>query len=208
LVDLPWEKLDVTTFSCQKVLGGEASFGFLVLSPRAMERLAQYTPVWPIPRLMRLKQEGAILEDVFHVQVINTISLLVVEDFLNILTWVDQIGGVQALRRHTQANYRYMEEWLERQSDFTYFVSDPAVRAMTPVGLVPTCDAFTERSAEGQWQYLARITDSLAKERFALDVLGHRKSAPHLRFWTGPTVSSTDLICAIEGLSWVYTQKR
>lgn len=206
LVDLPWPKLDATAFSCQKVLGGEASFGFLVLGPRAFSRLEHYTPQWPIPHLIRLKKEGKILEDIFHERTINTISLLVVEDFLNTLIWVEQIGGVQALRQLTRTNHACAEQWMGQQKDFTYFVQDPAVRALTPIGLVPAHKGFAERSIDDQWKYLSCIVDLLEKERFAFDVLGHIKSAPHLRFWIGPTISPIDLARALDGLSWAYAK--
>jgi phosphoserine aminotransferase len=206
LIDLPWSKLDATAFSCQKVLGGEASFGFLVLSPRASSRLEHYIPAWPIPHLMRLKKDNEVLTDVFHERTVNTISLLVVEDLLNTLAWVEQIGGVQTLRQRTQTNYAYVEKWITRQEDFTYFVQDPAVRALTPIGLAPAHEGFEERSVDDQWKYLTRIVDILERERFAFDVLGHIKSAPHLRFWIGPTISPIDIARALDGLSWVWTK--
>ncbi|MDR0407078.1 MAG: phosphoserine aminotransferase [Holosporales bacterium] len=206
LVDLPWKKLDVTAFSCQKVLGGEACFSFLIFSPHAIDRLAQYTPVWPIPRLMQLKKNEKILEKIFQGQVINTISLLVVEDFSKALSWVEDIGGIQTLQHLAQKNQACIKNWISQQTDFAYLVKDPAVRPLTPVGFVPTHAAFSNKSTAAQWKDLATLTEILRKERIAFDVLGHIKSVPHLRFWTGPTIETTDLACALDGLSWAYTR--
>jgi phosphoserine aminotransferase len=208
LVDLPWQKLDATSFSCQKVLGGEACFGFLVLSPRAVERLVQHTPSWPVPRLMRLKEDGKILEGIFHEKTINTISLLVVEDVLRILLDIESQGGVPKLRRRTRENHRCVDMWIKKQTDFSYFVRDQVARAMTPVGFVPTNKTFSEGSIDEQWKHLTSLADLLEKESFAFDVLGHGLSVPHLRFWIGPTVASEDLVRALNGLSWACNQAR
>lgn len=203
-VDLPWSKLDCTTFSWQKSLGGEAAHGMLVLSPRAYNRLKNYKPSWPIPRLFRLTRDGDVWENVFNGQTINTPSMLCVEDCLQALLWVESIGGMSGIKERVLKNASVFDMWMKKNTWATYMACDEKTRSVTSLCLKIVDPDFMKKNQQDQWAMVRKITKRLEEEKVAFDVTNHKDSAPGIRFWGGPTVDHHDLECALMWLSWVY----
>lgn len=203
-MELPWEKLDVVTWSWQKVLGGEAAHGMLVLSPRAVERLVNYTPAWPLPKVFRMTKGGKLIDGIFKGETINTPSMLAVEDALDALQWVESIGGVKATIARTDANAKVISDWVAKTGWVDYLASDPAIRSTTSVCLKITDDWFTALSEEDQPKAAKQLVAILEKEGAALDI-GHYRDAPAgLRIWAGATVETADLEALMPWLDWGY----
>lgn len=193
-MEMPWEKLDVVTFSWQKVLGGEAGHGMLVLSPRAVERLKSFTPPWPIPKIFCLKKNGKLLGGLFEGSTINTPSMMCNEDYLAALQWAESIGGLPALIRRSESNLKVIEDFVAGHGWIHFLASDPEIRSNTSVCL--TVDLSPEK--------LQRIIKLLEEEQAAYDVGSYRDAPPGLRFWCGATVEQSDLKLAMEWLKWAY----
>ncbi len=195
-MDLPWNKLDVVTYSWQKVLGGEAAHGMLILSPRAVERLENHTPSWPLPKIFRLTKGGKLIEGIFEGATINTPSMLCVEDYTDALTWADQIGGLPALIARTDANYRAIAGWVEKTGWIDFLARDPATRSTTSVCLTITGDVDTGK----------RMATLLEDEGVAYDIGAYRDAPPGLRLWAGATVETSDLEILMPWLDWAYKE--
>ena len=193
---LPWEKLDVVTFSWQKVLGGEAAHGMLVLSPRAVQRLESYTPPWPLPKIFRLKKEGKLIRGIFEGSTINTPSMLCNEDYLAALRWAHSIGGLPALIRRSESNLQTIEDFVAAHDWIHFLASDPAIRSSTSVCLVVDLPA----------EKLQRVIELLAEEQAAYDIASYREAPSGLRFWCGATVELPDLELALQWLRWAYRE--
>jgi phosphoserine aminotransferase len=193
-MEIPWEKLDAATFSWQKVLGGEAAHGMLVLSPRAVERIESYTPPWPIPKVFRLKKGGKLMRDIFEGSTINTPSLLCNEDYLAALEWAESIGGLPALIRRSENNLKVIENFVSEHEWIHFLAADPAIRSNTSVCL--TVDLPPER--------LQQLIKLLEDEGAAYDIASYREAPPGLRFWCGATVEQSDLELALQWLEWAY----
>ncbi len=193
-MEIPWEKLDAATFSWQKVLGGEAAHGMLVLSPRAVERIESYTPPWPIPKVFRLKKGGKLMRDIFEGSTINTPSLLCNEDYLAALEWAESIGGLPALIRRSEDNFRVIEKFVSEHDWIHFLAADPATRSNTSVCL--TVDLPPEK--------LKQLIKLLEGEGAAYDIASYREAPPGLRFWCGATVERSDLELALQWLEWAY----
>lgn len=193
-MEIPWEKLDAATFSWQKVLGGEAAHGMLVLSPRAVERIESYTPPWPIPKVFRLKKGGKLMRDIFEGSTINTPSLLCNEDYLAALEWAESIGGLPALIRRSEDNFRVIEKFVSEHDWIHFLAADPATRSNTSVCL--TVDLPPEE--------LKQLIKLLEGEGAAYDIASYREAPPGLRFWCGATVERSDLELALQWLEWAY----
>jgi len=203
-MDLPWDKLDVTTFSFQKALGGEAGIGMAVLSPRAIERLDAFTPDRPLPKLMRLHKDGRADRDLLEGGMINTYSLLVIEDWIDALRWAARAGGLEALKRRTAENFAVLSAWVERTPWVDFFCKDPAIRSETSVTLEFVDPKAKALSTERRAALAGRLCSALEKEGAALDVYSHRMAPPGLRIWCGCTVEASDLDALTPWLDWAY----
>ena len=205
-MDLPWDKLDVTTFSWQKVLGGEAAHGMLVLSPRAVARLESYTPPWPMPKIFRMTKGGKIVDGIFEGETINTPSMLALEDYLDALTWAEGIGGLKALIGRSQDNLGVIDRWI-RTSDWAAFLArEQGARSNTSVCLKIVDPWFTGLSEDAQADAAKKIATLLEKEGVAFDVAGYRSAPPGLRIWCGATVDKADLDALTPWLDWAWAQ--
>jgi phosphoserine aminotransferase len=201
-MDLAWDKLDVVTWSWQKVLGGEAAHGMLALSPRAVERLETYTPAWPLPKLFRLTSKGKISEGIFKGETINTPSMLCVEDAVDGLRWAERIGGLPALIGRSEANLAAVAAWVA-QSDWAGFLAeDSAIRSCTSICLKITAPWFTALPAEGQTKAAKQLASLLDKQGVAYDIGAYRDAPPGLRIWAGATVETSDVQALLPWLDW------
>ncbi|MEM6304041.1 MAG: phosphoserine transaminase [Pseudomonadota bacterium] len=198
-MDLPWDKLDVTTYSWQKVLGGEAAHGMLILSPRAVERLESYTPPWPLPKIFRLTKGRKLIEGIFEGATINTPSMLCVEDYLQALDWAKSVGGLKGLIARADANAGAIADFVAAHGWIEHLAVDPATRSNTSVCLKFTDDRITDGAA-----FAKRIAGRLAEEGVALDVGAYRDAPPGLRIWCGATVETADIEAMLPWLAWAF----
>jgi phosphoserine aminotransferase len=203
---LPWNKLDVTTFSWQKVLGGEAAHGMLVLSPNAVARLESHVPAWPMPKIFRMTKGGKLVEGIFEGETINTPSMLAVEDYLDTLQWADELGGLDALIARADGNLAVLMEWVRRSKWAAFLAKDPQTRSNTSVCLRIVDPWFMELSAEAQADAAKKLASLLEKEGVALDVGAYRSAPPGLRIWCGATVEASDLEALTPWLDWAWAQ--
>lgn len=201
---LPFDKLDVVTFSWQKVLGGEAAHGMLILSPRAVDRLQTYAPAWPLPKIFRLTSGGKLIEGIFKGETINTPSMLCVEDYLDALGWAKDIGGLDALVARADANARVIARWVERTAWVDHLAIDPATRSNTSVCLKVVDPAVTALAPDAQAAFAKALADKLDKEGVAFDIGGYRDAPPGLRVWCGATVESADVEALTAWLDWAF----
>jgi phosphoserine aminotransferase len=199
---LPWDRLDVVTWSWQKVLGGEAAHGMLALSPRAVARLAEYTPPWPLPKIFQISKGGKLTDGIFAGETINTPSMLCVEDALDGLDWALRIGGLPALVARSEANLAAVARWAEASPHYAFLAADPATRSCTSICLSITAPWFTVLTADAQAEAAKRIAALLEKEGAALDAGGYRDAPPGLRLWGGATVETADIEAALPWLDW------
>ncbi|MDA0704980.1 MAG: phosphoserine transaminase [Proteobacteria bacterium] len=203
-MELPWDKLDVVTYSWQKVLGGEAQHGVLILSPRAVERLESHTPSWPMPKLFRLTKGGKLNEGIFRGETINTPSMLCVEDALDGLRWAESIGGLRALIQRAGGNFGSVLRFVEDRDWIEFLAKDPATRSPTSICLSIAAPWFTALPEPEQRAAVRRITGMLEAEAVAYDIGGHRDAPPGLRVWGGATVDRLDLEALNPWLDWAY----
>ncbi len=201
---LPYDKLDVVTWSWQKVLGGEAAHGMLALSPRAAARLESFTPPRPLPKIFRLTKGGKLIEGVFKGETINTPSMLCVEDALDGLRWAETLGGLKALIARTEANLAAIAAWVARTSWVEFLAETPATRSPTSICLRITAPWFTALDAEAQGKAAKRIAGLLEKEGVAYDIAYYRDAPPGLRIWGGATVETADILALLPWLDWAH----
>jgi phosphoserine aminotransferase len=197
--DLPWDKLDVTTFSWQKVMGGEAAHGMLILSPRAVERLENYTPAWPLPKIFRLTKGGKLIEGIFRGETINTPSMLAVEDYLTALKWAQAIGGLDALKMRADANARAIWNFCAAHDWIDNLAVDKATRSNTSVCLKFTDDRITDGAT-----FAKAVAKRLADKDIALDIGAYRDAPAGLRIWCGATVETSDIEAMLPWLTWAF----
>jgi phosphoserine aminotransferase len=202
---LDFAKLDVITLSWQKVLGGEAAHGMLVLSPRAVERLKSYTPPWPLPKIFRLTNGGKLIEGIFEGETINTPSMLCVEDYLDTLNWAKSIGGLEALMGRADANTKAIADWVAATPWVDFLAKQPAIRSNTSVCLRIVDPALT---AEAQGAFIKGLVASLEKENIAYDIDAYRDAPPGLRVWCGATVERQDVEALTLWLDWAFAKSR
>jgi len=207
-MELPWSKLDVITWSWQKVLGGEAAHGMLVLSPRAVERLETYKPAWPLPKIFRLTSKGKFAEGIFQEETINTPSMLVVEDAIDGLKWAESIGGLSALRARSEANLAAIAKWVARTPWIAFLVADPKLRSSTSVCLKLADEWFLRLAPDAQRAQVKRLEALLDAEGVAYDIAGHRDAPPGLRIWCGSTVETRDVEALLPWLDWAFAEIR
>ncbi|SEA76253.1 phosphoserine transaminase [Rubrimonas cliftonensis] len=205
---LDWPKIDVATFSWQKVMGGEAAHGVLVLSPRAVERLESFTPPWPLPKIFRLTKGGKLIEGVFKGETINTPSMLCVADYLDALDWGIGLGGGAALRARADANFSALQGWVDATAWVENLVAEPACRSNTSVCLRIVDPAVSALDDAGQRAFVKRMTTTLEKEGAAFDIAGYRDAPPGLRVWCGATVEAADVAALTPWLDWAFADAR
>jgi phosphoserine aminotransferase len=205
---IDWSKVDVLTYSWQKALGGEAAHGMLILSPRAVERLETYTPPWPLPKIFRLTKGGKLTAGVFEGETVNTPSMLCVEDYLDTLAWAEAIGGVQALIGRADANAKVLYDWIANTPWIENLAADPVTRSNTSVCMKIADPAIVKLPLEAQWAFVKQLEASLAKEKAAYDIAGHRDGPPALRIWCGSTVETADLAALTPWLDWAFAQTK
>jgi len=198
-MDLPWDKLDVVTFSWQKVLGGEAAHGMLVLSPRAVERLESYVPAWPMPKIFRMTKGGKLIEGIFEGETINTPSMLAVEDYLVALDWAEQIGGLPALIARAEANAAVIADFCAARPWIANLAEDPATASTTSV-----CLKFTDARITDGAAFAKAVAKRLEKAGVALDVGAYRDAPPGLRIWCGSTVETADVAALMPWIDWAF----
>jgi phosphoserine aminotransferase len=204
--EMPWDKLDVVTWSWQKVVGSEAGHGMIVLSPRAIERLQTYTPSWPIPKIFRLAKDGVVSEGLFAGETINTPSLLCVEDCRDALEWVAEVGGWQGTRARCLANAGLVRDWAAKQSWLDELAFDPKTRSITSVCFKFKGPWIDGQPKEAQQKIVKDFTSRLEREGVAFDIGSYRDAPAGLRIWCGATVEQTDLAALLPWLEWAYAQ--
>jgi phosphoserine aminotransferase len=197
--DLPWDKLDVTTFSWQKVLGGEAAHGMLILSPRAVERLESYTPAWPMPKIFRLTKGGKLIDGIFKGETINTPSMLAVEDYLFALDWARSVGGLEGLQARANANTKAVADFVELHDWIDFLAKDPATLSNTSV-----CLKFTDARIQDGAGFAKAVAKRLEAENIALDIGAYRDAPAGLRIWCGGTVETSDVQAMLPWLEWAF----
>ncbi|MBR3372355.1 MAG: phosphoserine transaminase [Rhodobacteraceae bacterium] len=202
-MDLPWDKLDVVTFSWQKVMGGEAAHGMLVLSPRAVERLESYAPAWPLPKIFRMTKGGKLIEGIFKGETINTPSMLAVEDYLLALDWAQDIGGLPALIARCDANAGVIADFCAANDWIANLAEDPATASTTSV-----CLKFTDPAIADGATFAKAVAKRLESEGVALDIGAYRDAPAGLRIWCGATVEKSDLDALMPWLDWAYHAER
>ncbi len=203
VMDLDWSKLDITCFSWQKGLGGEAAHGMMVLSPKAVQHLLEYTPSWPRPRLFRLTKDQKIIDGIFIGKTINTPSMLCVADCVSALEWARDLGGIKSLVARSQANYYVIRHWLENHPLFTNLAERNDIQSTASV-----CFKFRQEQFKGRpvAEIISRVTAYLADQKIAYDTKNHYLAPPSFRLWTGPTVERQDLTDLLPWIDWCCTQ--
>ncbi len=203
-MDMPWDKIDVCTWSWQKAMGGEAAHGMLVLSPRAVERIESYDPPWPMPKVFRMKKGGKLNEEIFEGVTINTPSMLCVEDALDGLRWAESIGGLTALLNRVHDNFGALRTWVEDAGWIDFICKDPSARSDTSVVLVVTDPWFMAMDEAAQRDFIKKLTGLLDNEGVAFDIGSHRDAPPGLRIWCGATVEASDVKALGPWLDWAF----
>ena len=205
-MEIDWSKIDVLTFSWQKCLGGEAAHGMLILSPKAVARLESYDPPWPMPKIFRLKKSGKINKAIFDGDVINTPSMICVEDYLDALDWAGKIG-LAGLIKKSQANLKVVEDWVAKTDWVEFLAADAKIRSNTSVCLSVTSPKVNALSADEKGKFLKSIASELSKKNIAHDINSYKDAPAGYRFWCGPTIEEADLKIALAELEKVYTEK-
>jgi phosphoserine aminotransferase len=205
---IDWAKVDVATYSWQKVLGGEAAHGMLILSPRAVERLETHIPPWPLPKIFRLTKGGKLMKGVFEGETINTPSMLCVEDYLDALAWAERIGGLKALFARADANAGVLFDWAERTPWIENMAVEPATRSNTSVCLKIVDPDVARLPLDVQRAFVKTLEALLDRENAARDIAGHRDAPPSLRIWCGSTVEKSDLEALIPWLDWAFAETK
>ncbi|MEL6921139.1 MAG: phosphoserine transaminase [Pseudomonadota bacterium] len=205
--DLDFAKLDVTTFSWQKVLGGEGAHGVIILSPRAVERLESYTPPWPLPKIFRLTKGGKLIDGIFEGATINTPSMLCVEDYLDALNWAKSVGGLDGLQARADANFNAIQSYVDGVDWLENLAVDPATRSNTSVCLKFVHPAVTALPDADQAAFAKAIVSALDKEGVAYDIGAYRDAPPGLRIWAGGTVQASDLQALMPWIGWAFEQQ-
>lgn len=205
-MEMPWDKLDVVTWSWQKVLGGEAAHGMIALSPRAVQRLESFSPGRPLPKIFQMSKGGKLIAGIFEGETINTPSMLCVEDALDGLKWAESVGGLPGLIARSKANLHALEAWVEKSSWAAFLAADSATRSNTSICLKISDPAYLALSADDQAKHAKSIVSMLEKENAAYDIGSYRDAPAGLRIWGGATVETADIQALTPWLDWAYEQ--
>ena len=203
-MDMDWHKLDVITWSWQKVLGGEAAHGMIALSPKALERLSEYQPTWPIPKIFRLANNMKVIEGIFKGETINTPSMLCVEDAIDALNWIQSIGGSKGSIDKSQSNLQVVKTWVESKDWIDFLAKDSSTLSSTSICLKITDSWFLELPEDQQQLKIKEINSLLDKEQVAFDINAYRTAPPGFRIWGGATVESSDIETLLPWIEWGY----
>lgn len=203
-MDMPWDKLDVVTWSWQKVLGGEAAHGMIALSPRAVERLQSYTPSWPLPKIFQMTKGGKLIEGIFKGETINTPSMLCVEDQLDALKWSESVGGIKGLIARSEANLAAIAAWVSKSNWAAFLAEDAKTISCTSICLKITDPWFTSLAPEAQAEAAKKIASLLEKEGVAYDIGAYRDAPAGIRIWGGATVETSDINALLPWLDWAW----
>jgi len=203
-MDMDWHKLDVITWSWQKVLGGEAAHGMIALSPKALERLSEYQPTWPIPKIFRLANNMKVIEGIFNGETINTPSMLCVEDAIDALNWIQSIGGSRGSIDKSQSNLQVVKTWVESKDWIDFLAKDSSTLSSTSICLKITDPWFLGLSVDQQQLKIKEINSLLDKEQVAFDINAYRTAPPGFRIWGGATVESSDIETLLPWIEWGY----
>ncbi len=203
-MDLPWKKLDVTTYSWQKVMGGEGAHGMIILSPRAVERLESYKPPWPLPKIFRLTKNGKLISSIFNGATINTPSMLCVEDYIDTLNWGLDVGGIKGLIGRSEDNLAVIKSWVDRTDWIEFLAEVPSTISNTSVCLKITADWFENLDAGEKTIASKKLAQLLDAKDVAYDISSYRDAPAGLRIWTGSTIETEDLVDLIPWLDWAY----
>ena len=203
-MDMDWHKLDVITWSWQKVLGGEAAHGMIALSPKALERLSEYQPTWPIPKIFRLANNMKVIEGIFKGETINTPSMLCVEDAIDALNWIQSIGGSKGSINKSQSNLQVVKTWVESKDWINFLAKDSSTLSSTSICLKITDSWFLELPEDQQQLKIKEINSLLDKEQVAFDINAYRTAPPGFRIWGGATVESSDIETLLPWIEWGY----
>lgn len=206
--NLDWSKLDIVTYSWQKVLGGEAAHGMLILSPRAVERLESYTPAWPLPKIFRLTSGGKLIEGIFEGETINTPSMLCVEDYIDALEWAKTIGGLKSLVARCDANAKAIADFVAEKPFLEFLAKDPATRSNTSVCLNFVDPVVSALSEKDQAAFAKDVASKLEKQGVGLDLGSYRDAPPGLRIWCGATVETSDVAALMPWIEWAFNQTK
>ncbi|MEM6399467.1 MAG: phosphoserine transaminase [Cyanobacteria bacterium P01_D01_bin.116] len=205
-MEIPWQKIDVLTYSWQKVMGGEAAHGVIILSPRAVERLESYTPDRPLPKIFRLTKGGKLIEGIFEGSTINTPSMLCVEDAIDGLKWAKSIGGLSKLIERSNSNLQVLEDWAAKSDWIDFLVEDKSIRSNTSICLKIVDKWYQSLSKEEQGAKAKELVSLMAKEEVAYDIGSYRDAPPGLRIWGGATIESKDMEALTQWLDWGFSQ--
>jgi len=203
-MDIDYSKLDVITWSWQKVLGAEAAHGMIAISPRAIERLESHTPSWPIPKLFRLASKKKLIKGIFEGGTINTPSMICVEDGLDALNWVESLGGTKELINISNQNLKIVEDWIEKSDNFKFMCEDKKIRSSTSITVLIKDEWFTKHNEEDQRGVLKKLFSLLEKEGVANDINGYPKAPPSIRIWGGSTIQNSDIKTLLPWIDWAY----
>ena len=206
--DIDWTKLDVATYSWQKVLGGEAQHGMLILSPRAIERLESYTPPWPLPKLFRMTKDGKVMEELFEGATINTPSMLCLEDYHDALSFIESIGGLAGAIARANANAKVIADWVAKTPWVDFVAEVPATRSNTSVCLRIVDPEIATLPADARYGFPRAMAARLAEEAVAYDIASYRSAPPGLRIWTGATVETDDVAALMPWLDWAFAAEK
>ena len=203
-MEMDWHKLDVITWSWQKVLGGEAAHGMIALSPKSLERLSEYQPTWPIPKIFRLANNKKVIEGIFKGETINTPSMLCVEDAIDALNWIQSIGGSKGSIDKSQSNLQVVKTWVETKDWIDFLAKDSSTLSSTSICLKITDPWFLGLSVDQQQLKIKEINSLLDKEQVAFDINAYRTAPPGFRIWGGATVESSDIETLLPWIEWGY----
>ncbi len=205
-MEIPWQKIDILTYSWQKVMGGEGAHGVIILSPRAVERLESYTPDRPLPKIFRLTKGGKLIEEIFEGSTINTPSMLCVEDAIDGLKWAKSIGGLSKLIERSNNNLQVLEDWVAKSDWIDFLVEDKSIRSNTSICLKIVDEWYKSLSKEEQAAKAKELVSLMAKEKVAYDIGSYRDAPPGLRIWGGATIESNDMEALTHWLDWGFGQ--
>lgn len=203
-MEMDYSKLDVITWSWQKVMGGEAAHGMIALSPRALKRLENYTPAWPMPKIFKLAKKNKVISGIFSGATINTVSMLCVEDAIDGLDWAESLGGLEALVQRSQANLKAIEEWVEQRDWIEFLAEDSSTRSSTSICLKIVAPWYIELTPEEQAAKAKSLVALLEKEGVAYDINSYRDAPPGIRIWGGATVETQDIKALLPWIDWAF----